>query len=105
MAVLHITQDNMDETIKNGVSLIDVWADWCMPCKLIAPIIDELAEKYEEENVKICKLNLDEAEDLATELGIMAIPTVLCCKDGEVVDNLVGVQPIEAYETWIENHS
>ena len=104
MAILHITQENMGETIKEGISLIDVWADWCMPCKLIAPIIDELAQKHEDK-VKICKLNLDEAEDIAAELGIMAIPTVLCCKDGQVVDSIVGIQPIEAYETWIANHS
>ena len=69
--------------------VIDFWAEWCIPCKKIAPIIDELAEQYEG-RVKIGKYNVEESSDVATEFGIRSIPTILFFRDGKLVDKNVG---------------
>jgi len=94
---INLTKDNFDEVVGAGVALVDFWADWCGPCKMLAPIIDELAEKYEGK-VKICKINVDEEEELVTKFGVMTIPTVFLLKDGEELDKRIGVHPIEEFE-------
>lgn len=71
--------------------LVDVWAEWCGPCKVIGPLIDELAKEYKGK-MKIGKLNVDEHGATASKFGVMSIPTLLFFKDGELVDRLVGVQ-------------
>jgi thioredoxin 1 len=86
---VELTTENFDETVANGVTLVDFWAPWCGPCRMIAPVIEELAEEYEGK-ATIAKVNTDEQQDLAVKFGIRSIPTILFFKDGEVVDQMVG---------------
>ncbi|WQV03250.1 thioredoxin [Helicobacter pylori] len=88
---IELTEENFESTIKKGVALVDFWAPWCGPCKMLSPVIDELASEYEGK-AKICKVNTDEQEELSAKFGIRSIPTLLFTKDGEVVYQLVGVQ-------------
>ncbi len=86
---IELTNENFDATVKEGVSLVDFWAPWCGPCRMIAPVIDELAVDFDGK-AKICKVNSDEQQDLAVKYGVRSIPTMLFMKNGEVVDTLVG---------------
>ena len=87
---IELTSENFD-VIKEGVALVDFWAPWCGPCRMIAPIIEELATDYEGK-AKICKVNTDEAQDLAVQFGVRSIPTILFFKDGELKAQLIGAQ-------------
>ena len=89
-----LTTANSD-VAKEGVALVDFWAPWCGPCRMLAPVIDELAEEFEGK-AKICKVNTDEVQDLAVEFGIRSIPTLLFFKNGEVVEQMVGAQSKQA---------
>ncbi len=73
--------------------LVDFWASWCGPCRMLGPIIEELSN--ERDDIKVCKLNVDEEADLAVKYGVMSIPTVIAFKDGKVVNQSVGVVPKE----------
>ena len=86
---LELTASNFDESIKEGKALVDFWAPWCGPCRMIAPVIEELAEDFDGK-AKICKVNTDEEQDIAVKYGIRSIPTILFFKDGELVDQMVG---------------
>ena len=86
---IELTKDNFEETIKEGVSLVDFWAPWCGPCRMITPVIEELASDYEG-RANICKVNTDEQQEIAIQFGIRSIPTILFFKDGELVDQMVG---------------
>ncbi len=94
---IDLTSANIDETIKSGVSLVDFWAPWCGPCRMIAPVIEELAEAYEGK-ANICKVNTDEEQEIAGKYGIRSIPTIIFFKDGEVVDQMVGAASKQAFE-------
>lgn len=85
---IELSKSNFD-TVKEGVSLVDFWAPWCGPCRMIAPVIEELAEEFDGK-AKVCKVNTEEEQDLAIEHGIRSIPTILFYKDGEIVDQMVG---------------
>lgn len=91
---IELTSANFD-VAKEGVALVDFWAPWCGPCRMLAPVIDELAEEFDGK-AKICKVNTDEVQDLAVEFGIRSIPTILFFKNGEVVDQMVGAQSKQA---------
>jgi len=98
MAV-EITKDNFEEIVKNNnIVMIDFWAPWCGPCRMIAPIIEELAEEYKDKGVVIGKVNTDEEQELAMQFAIRSIPTVVFIKNGEVVDGLIGAAPKNMYE-------
>ncbi len=83
--------------------LVDFWAPWCGPCRIIAPIIEELAEEFEGK-IKVGKLNTDENPNIAMKYGIRAIPTVMLFKNGDVVDTRIGVQPKEALKQMVAGH-
>jgi len=94
MAEIILTDQNFqDEVIKSNVPvLVDFWAAWCGPCKILGPIIEKIAEDYEDKKVKICKLNVDENQQTAGQFGIMSIPTILFFKNGKVEAQMVGLQ-------------
>jgi len=86
----NLTTTTFQETISDGIALIDFWAEWCAPCKMMTPVIEELALDYEGK-ATIAKINIDEEGDLATKYGVNSIPTLLVFKDGEVAKKFVGV--------------
>ena len=93
MAVITITKENFEaEVLKSAQPvLLDFWAAWCGPCRMLSPIVDEVAE--ERTDVKVGKVNVDEQPDLAAEFGVMSIPTLLLFENGKLVRQAVGVRP------------
>lgn len=100
MAVKHLTQEDFDGAIQNGITLVDFWASWCGPCRMLAPVIDALAEKYEG-TVTVGKVNVDEEQALAARYGVMTIPTVILFRDGAELEKRVGAYPMEEYEKML----
>ncbi|QCI27770.1 thioredoxin [Caminibacter pacificus] len=99
---LEITAQNFADTVKNAkVAVVDFWAPWCGPCRMIAPIIEELAEEYKDKGVVVGKVNTDEQQELAMQFGIRSIPTVLFFKDGQLADSMIGAAPKNFYEEKI----
>ena len=96
----NLTKDNFDETIAEGVTLVDFWADWCGPCRMLGPTINELARRFEGQ-YKICKVNVDEEEELSERYEVMTIPTVILFKNGEALDKRVGVHPLQEFEDML----
>lgn len=86
-----VTANNFDETIKNGVVLVDFYADWCGPCKMIAPILEQLEDEYQGK-LEIVKVDVDAEGALAQRFSIMSIPTLMLFKEGEVVGQVLGFQ-------------
>ncbi len=100
--IIEVTEDNFQEVKKRDL-VLDCWAEWCGPCKMISPIVEELADEYEGE-VAFGKLDCDENKNIVMEYGIMAIPTLLFFKNGELVDKVVGVVPKEDIQRTVEEH-
>lgn len=105
--LLTVTDDNFADQIEGseGLTVIDFWATWCGPCRLIAPIMEELAEEYEAKGVKVGKLDVDENPNVAARFGVRSIPSVLFFKDGEHVDTIVGAVPKPHLVHKIEEHA
>jgi len=101
--VIEVTNQNFeDEVIKSALPvLVDLWAPWCRPCLMVAPVVDSLAEKYNG-RVKFCRLNVDENPRVAARYRIMAIPTLMLFKGGEVVDTVIGAVPERALQPKID---
>ncbi|WP_172368962.1 thioredoxin [Sporosarcina jiandibaonis] len=104
MAIINASDNDFAQNIEEGVVLVDFWAPWCGPCKMIAPVLEELDGEIEGK-AKIVKVDVDENQGTASQYGIMSIPTLLLFKDGEVVDKVVGFQPKEALAQLIEKHA
>ena len=87
-----ITMDNFEKEVfeSDKPVLLDFWASWCGPCRMVLPIIDEIAEEHPE--YKVCKVNVDEEGELAEKFGVMSIPTLFAIKNGEITDQAVGVR-------------
>ena len=96
MSAIHINQNNFEsEVLKSEKKvLVDFWAPWCGPCRMVGPIVDAIAD--ERPDVKVCKINVDEEQDLATQFGIMSIPTLMVMQDGKVITQVMGARPKDA---------
>lgn len=89
MSLISLTNENFAESVKEGVSIVDFWAIWCGPCRIMTPVVEEIAKEMPD--VKVYKLNVDDYPELTAKFDIMSIPTILIFKDGEEVDQTVGV--------------
>lgn len=92
--LLHFDEQNFENEVAKGKTLVDFYADWCGPCQMLSPIIEEIANECDD--VKVGKLNIDDARDIAIRYGVQSIPTLILFKDGEPVKTLVGYRPKDA---------
>jgi len=89
MGIIEITANNFDESVKEGISVVDFWAPWCAPCNMLTPIIKDIAENATD--FKVFKVNIDSEQELANKFGIMSIPCIKIIKNGEVVEEIIGL--------------
>ena len=103
---MELNDQSFKEKIENGqgLAIIDFYAPWCGPCKMMAPIIDELIEEYKDKNVVIAKVNVDECREVAEKYNIMSIPTLGIFKDGKTIDLSVGLKPREEIKMIIDKN-
>ncbi len=104
MAITHATDQSFPTDTNSGLVLADFWAPWCGPCKMIAPVLEELDSEMGDK-VKIVKVDVDENQETAGKYGVMSIPTLVVLKDGEVVDKVIGFQPKEALAELLNKHA
>ena len=103
MAVIHFNEAGWDKALAGGgVAMVDFWASWCSPCKMLSPVIEQLGTQYEGRAV-IGKVNVDEEPALAARYGVMTIPTVVFFKDGVEVERKVGVQPVGSFTQTLDS--
>lgn len=105
MAVLEVTDETFAEEVEQneGVAMVDFWATWCGPCRLVSPIVSELAEEYDG-RVKVAKLDVDSSQRTAMRFNIRSIPSILFFKDGEHVDTVIGAVPKQTLEQKLKEH-
>ena len=99
-----ITDKTFNEETDKGLVLIDFWATWCVPCRMQAPILDQLEQEYDEEEFRIAKMDVDENPETPQQFGIMSIPTLMLKKDGQVVEKAVGVHSKEQLRQMIDQY-
>ena len=103
MAVKELNDSNFDSEIKKGVVMVDFWAPWCAPCRMVAPVLDELSVEYKDK-LTIAKLNVDENSGAAGKYSVTSIPTLIIFKDGELVERAVGASPKQHYMNMLNKH-
>lgn len=103
--MLHVNSENFTEEVLNSSTpvLVDFFATWCGPCRMLAPVLESIEEDYEDK-VKFVKLDVDEAGDIARDYSVMSIPTLIIIKDGEEVAKQVGALGAEALEEWLDEN-
>lgn len=103
--IVHLSDDNFDEQIGRlqGPVLVDFWADWCGPCKMLAPTLDQIAEEMAG-RATVAKVDVDQNGDLSNRFGVRSIPTLMVFKGGRVVDQMIGNQPREQVRRLVEKH-
>ena len=96
MSVINVNSNNFSQEVLNSDKkvLLDFWAPWCGPCRMVGPVLDEIAK--EREDIKVCKVNVDEEGELANEYGIVSIPTLMVVENGEIVKRSLGAKPKKA---------
>ncbi|MEF2280344.1 thioredoxin [Deinococcus sp. YIM 134068] len=104
MKPLELTDSNFRDEIGSGLTLVDFWAPWCGPCRIIAPVVEELAGQYEG-RVKVGKLNVDDNPVTQGQFRVMSIPTLILFKDGQPVEGMVGAQPKRAFEALLDKYA
>ncbi|TFB24970.1 thioredoxin [Filobacillus milosensis] len=104
MAIVNASDQTFNEEVSDGLVLVDFWAAWCGPCKMIAPVLEELDGEMNDQ-VKIVKLDVDENQETAQKYGVMSIPTLILFKDGEKVDQAMGFQPKDALQQFVQKHA
>jgi len=105
-AVIEVSDGDFAEKIEesSGLAMVDFWAEWCGPCRMVAPIVEQLAEEYQEKGMKVGKLDVDSNPQTASRFGIRSIPSILFFKDGEHVDTVIGAVPKTHLQQKIEQH-
>ena len=101
MSVVYADSTNLEENVKDGLVLLDFYADWCGPCKMISPVLDQVAS--ENSDFKVVKVNVDENIGLAQQYGVQGIPALFVLKDGKVVAQKAGFMPKDAIVNWVKN--
>lgn len=100
---IELSDTNFETEVSQGLTLVDFWAPWCGPCRMVGPVIDELAGEYQG-RVKVGKLNVDDNQGTAMRFRVMSIPTVILFKDGQPVEVMVGARPKRSYEEPLKKH-
>ena len=97
MALIHYKNEDFNELINDELVIVDFFATWCGPCRMLSPILEEIQDKY-----KIVKVDIDDSNDLAKKYGVMSVPTIIKFKNGEEIDKNIGFLPKEELINWIE---
>ena len=101
MAVIHLNKDNFEEITREGLALVDFWATWCGPCRMQAPVVDQLDAELGG-GVKVCKVDVDAEPALARKFRVMSIPTLIALKDGQIKETRVGYQDLQSLKDMLK---
>ena len=105
MAMIHFNEEGFNKALDSGkLMMVDFWATWCGPCQMLGPVIEQLAEEYESQDVIIGKVDVDEEPSLAQRFGVMNIPTVILFKNGQELERKVGAMPIDEYAQTLDEN-
>ena len=104
--ILEVTDQNFAAEIqdRDGLVMVDFWATWCGPCRIVAPIVEQLADEYREQGLRVGKLDVDQNPEMASRFAVRSIPTILFFKDGELVDKVIGAVPKPHLEEKVQQH-
>ncbi len=104
--IVEITDQNFAETVEesSGLTMVDFWAEWCGPCRMVGPIVEALADEYSDHGVTVGKLDVDQNTDITVRFAVRSIPSVLFFKDGQHVDTVVGAVPRPTLEAKLKEH-